>query len=64
MTQENIYCWPGLLAFGAIMLAIDLGVLNRKARTVSFNRERWHPHVQPEAGLSQPVCCERQLLQN
>jgi tellurite resistance protein TerC len=36
MGQENIWYWLGFLAFVAVMLAIDLGVLNRKAHAVSL----------------------------
>lgn len=36
MGQENIWFWLGFLAFVAVLLAIDLGVLNRKAHAVSL----------------------------
>jgi TerC family integral membrane protein len=36
MGQENIWFWLGFLAFVAVLLSIDLGVLNRKAHAVSL----------------------------
>ena len=36
MGQENIWFWLGFLAFVAVLLVIDLGVLNRKAHAVSL----------------------------
>jgi tellurite resistance protein TerC len=36
MGQENIWFWLGFLAFVAVLLALDLGVLNRKAHAVSL----------------------------
>lgn len=36
MGQENIWFWLGFLAFVAVLLAIDLGVLNRKVHAVSL----------------------------
>ncbi len=36
MGPENIWFWLGFLAFVVVLLAIDLGVLNRKAHAVSL----------------------------